>query len=159
MTSANDGDPLELGVKFRSDVAGYITGIRFYKGAGNTGTHVGHLWTLAGTLLATATFTSETATGWQQVNFATPVAIAANTTYVASYYAPTAAFAATRVTSRRSGADNAPLHALANGVERWRRLVRLGPVGTFPTSVVQSTNYWVDVVFSNTNSADIGPRR
>ena len=36
---------VELGVKFRSDVAGYITGIRFYKGAGNTGTHVGHLWT------------------------------------------------------------------------------------------------------------------
>lgn len=33
-------DPVELGVRFRSDVAGYITGIRFYKHALNTGTHV-----------------------------------------------------------------------------------------------------------------------
>ena len=32
------------GVKFRTTQAGSITGIRFYKGAGNTGTHVGSLW-------------------------------------------------------------------------------------------------------------------
>ena len=70
---------VELGVKFRSDTAGYITGIRFYKASTNTGTHVGNLWTSTGTLLATATFTNETASGWQQVNFATPVAITANT--------------------------------------------------------------------------------
>ena len=31
----------ELGVNFRSTAAGYITGVRFYKGAGNTGTHSG----------------------------------------------------------------------------------------------------------------------
>ena len=73
-------------MKFRTDVAGYITGVRFYKGTGNTGTHVGNLWTAGGTPLATATFTAETATGWQQVTFATPVAVAANTTYVASYH-------------------------------------------------------------------------
>jgi acyl-CoA thioesterase len=42
-----------VGVKFLSDVAGFITGIRFYKGATNTGTHVGHLWSADGTLLAT----------------------------------------------------------------------------------------------------------
>ena len=36
---------VELGVKFRTDVAGSITGVRFYKGSQNTGTHVGHLWT------------------------------------------------------------------------------------------------------------------
>ena len=41
-----DGGPdssVELGVKFRSDVAGAITGIRFYKATANTGTHVGNL--------------------------------------------------------------------------------------------------------------------
>ena len=42
--SVNETQPLELGVKFRSDVAGQVTGVRFYKGAGNTGTHTGHLW-------------------------------------------------------------------------------------------------------------------
>ena len=30
---------VELGVEFRSDVAGAISGIRFYKAATNTGTH------------------------------------------------------------------------------------------------------------------------
>ena len=63
--------------KFRSSTAGRIAGIRFYKGATNTGTHVGHLWTRTGTLLATATFTNETATGWQEVRFASPVDITA----------------------------------------------------------------------------------
>src|SRR5262249_61085881 len=83
------GDPgsVELGVKFRSDVAGTITGIRFYKSAANTGTHVGSLWSVGGTRLATVNFTGETASGWQQMNFATPVAIQANTDYVASSFA------------------------------------------------------------------------
>ena len=44
----NDTSAVELGVKFRSDVAGFITGIRFYKTAGNTGTHTGTLWSTAG---------------------------------------------------------------------------------------------------------------
>jgi len=33
----------------------------------------GNLWTTSGTLLATATFSNETASGWQEVTFATPV--------------------------------------------------------------------------------------
>ena len=66
---------VELGVKFKSDLKGYITGIRFYKASTNTGTHVANLWSSTGTKLATATFAGETASGWQQVNFATPVAI------------------------------------------------------------------------------------
>ena len=45
-------------------------------------TEVGPLQQYIG--LATGTFTSETATGWQQVNFATPVMLPANTTYTAS---------------------------------------------------------------------------
>ncbi|OLD80869.1 MAG: hypothetical protein AUF67_10465 [Acidobacteria bacterium 13_1_20CM_58_21] len=75
-----------MGVAFRSDVGGYIAGIRFYKNSANTGTHVGSLWGSSETLLATATFTSETSSGWQQVNFSQPVAITANTVYVASYH-------------------------------------------------------------------------
>ena len=75
-------------MKFKSDVAGSVTGIRFHKAAANTGTHVGGMWTTAGTQLASATFTDETASGWQEVDFATPVAITAGTTYVAGYFAP-----------------------------------------------------------------------
>src|SRR4029453_9639889 len=73
--SLQDTSAIEVGVKFRSEVAGYITGIRFYKGPTNSGTHVAHLWTLTGTQLASASFVGETAGGWQQVDFATPVAI------------------------------------------------------------------------------------
>src|SRR4051812_46012151 len=62
-----DGQPIELGVKFTADVDGFVTAIRFYKGAQNTGPHVGHLWSAAGTLLATATFSGESTSGWQQV--------------------------------------------------------------------------------------------
>ena len=46
-------------------------------------------------LLATATFTNETASGWQQVNFSTPITIAAGTTYVASYHTNVGRYAAT----------------------------------------------------------------
>ena len=56
---------------------GSITGVRFYKDAANTGTHTGSLWTSTGTLLATATFNNETASGWQQVTSRTPVAVTA----------------------------------------------------------------------------------
>src|SRR5207302_8669396 len=77
--AANDSAAVEVGVKFKSDVGGTITGIRFYKGPGNTGTHVGTLWSSTGTKLASATFSGETASGWQQVNFSTPVTITANT--------------------------------------------------------------------------------
>ena len=55
--SDSDTDAVELGVKFRADQDGFVTGIRFYKGTGNTGTHTGSLWNSAGTRLATVTFT------------------------------------------------------------------------------------------------------
>ena len=44
-----------------------------------------------GPSLATVTFTNESATGWQQATFSSPVPITAGTIYVASYFAPTAA--------------------------------------------------------------------
>ncbi len=56
---------------------------------------MGDLWTASGALLASATFTNETASGWQQVNFSTPVSITAGTTYVASYHTNTGNYADT----------------------------------------------------------------
>ena len=44
--------PIEVGMKFRSDEDGFITALRFYKQANNMGTHVGHLWTSTGQQLA-----------------------------------------------------------------------------------------------------------
>ena len=48
VASENDPNAVELGVKFTVDAVGAITGIRFYKGAENTGTHVGNLWSSSG---------------------------------------------------------------------------------------------------------------
>src|SRR5262249_21142747 len=66
VAAASDTQAVELGLKFQAAVNGYITGIRLYKGTGNTGAHEGHLWTSSGTLLASVSFTNETAIGWQQ---------------------------------------------------------------------------------------------
>jgi ELWxxDGT repeat protein len=144
--SQPDNAAVELGVKFYADVAGYITGIRFYKGSGNTGTHVAHLWTSTGTLLATATFTNESSGGWQQVNFSTPVAITAGTTYIASYFAPNGHYASDWGYFASSGANNGPLHALSNGAGGGDGVYVYN--GGFPHQTYQSTNYWVDVVFT-----------
>ena len=84
-----------MGVKFRADSNGFVNGVRFYKQADNTGTHLGSLWSSTGTLLATGTFTNESASGWQELDFSSPVSITAGTTYVASYFTSTGHYAAT----------------------------------------------------------------
>ena len=85
-SGVTDGVSIEVGTKFRSASAGYITALRYYKGAADTDTHVGRLWTSNGTKLAEVTFSSGTSSGWQEMPLPTPVAIAANTTYVASIF-------------------------------------------------------------------------
>ena len=144
--SVNDPNAVELGVKFRSDVSGFITGIRFYKGAGNTGTHTGSLWSSSGQRLATATFSSETASGWQQVTFSSPVAIQANTVYVASYHTNTGNYAANNNFFTTSGVDNGSLHALSSSAGGGNGVYVYG-ASAFPGNTYQATNYWVDVVF------------
>ena len=153
----NDPGAVEVGVKFRSDEPGFITGLRFYKTSGNTGTHIGHLWTTDGTQLAEATFSGETASGWQQVSLGSPVAIDANTTYIASYHAPAGHYAATSGYFASGGFDSAPLHALGEGVDGSNGVYRYGPSGSFPTDTFQSSNYWVDVVYENTVGPDTTP--
>src|ERR1700674_3381101 len=140
--AASDPNPVELGVKFRSDIGGTIKGIRFYKGRSDTGTYSGSLRSSTGALLGRATLTA-TASGWQQVNFATPIAILANTIYVASYHTSSGYYAFTSEFFAKAGVDNAPLHALAgtNGVFKY------GTSPGFPNATYQSSNYWVDVQF------------
>ncbi|RUL99617.1 DUF4082 domain-containing protein [Rhizobium chutanense] len=153
-TNLNDGQQLELGVKFTSTVGGDITGIKFYRSANDNGQNVVDLWSSTGTKLATATFTNTTASGWQTANFTTPYTIAANTTYVASYhttgaYVATANFFTAAVTS-------GPLTATAsgNGVYRYGGSAT---AGIFPNATFGATNYWADVVFRPTNANNAAP--
>jgi len=144
--NSGDAHSVELGVKFSSEVAGEVTGVRFYKSTANTGTHIGSLWSASGTLLASATFTNETASGWQQVNFSTPVPIAANTTYVAAYLAPKGDYSDTASAFATAGVSSPPLSALANSVSA-NGVFTYSSTSTFPTNSFKATNYWVDVDF------------
>ncbi len=148
--NADSGDPGSgnLGVKFTADTSGQITGIRFYKATTNVGTHVGSLWSSSGTLLASATFTSESASGWQAVLFSSPVTITAGSTYVASYFDPSGHYSYTSA-ALNSAVDNAPLHAVANSVSA-DGVYNYSTTNSFPTSTYNSTNYWVDVLFQPT---------
>jgi probable HAF family extracellular repeat protein len=141
----NDARAVELGVKFQSAVAGRVTGVRFYKGPQNTGTHVGTLWSATGTVLASATFTEETSSGWQQVNFSNPVPITPGTVYIVSYHTDIGFYSADGnyfATAHPSGPLAAPdsTSSGGNGVYAYGS-------GCFPTNTCNATNYWVDLVF------------
>ena len=158
--TTDSGDPasIEVGVKFKSDTYGYVTGIRFYKASTNTGTHIGNLWTAGGQLLASATFTGETASGWQQVNFSKPVALDKNTTYVASYFAPKGHYSQVGsyfyttppmgTNPTITNVDSPPLHALRNTNGVVNGVYSYAGASTFPTSSNNASNYYVDPVFS-----------
>ena len=143
--TTTDASAVELGVKVVPQTDGYVNGIRFYKGTGNTGTHVGTLWSASGTLLATGTFTGESGSGWQTLTFPSGVPVVAGTTYVVSYTAPAGHYAADQEFFVYSAYNAGPLSAPrsydagGNGV--------YGLPGHFPTSSYLATNYYVDVVY------------
>jgi len=153
---SGDSDGVELGVKFVANVSGTVTGVRFYKGSTNTGTHVGHLWSVTGTQLASVTFSDETASGWQTANFASPVQLTVGTTYVASYYAPVGEYSYDSSPSDPGNLGTAftsasgDLTALASGASGGNGLYKYttSAGGAFPSSSYANSNYWVDVLFT-----------
>ena len=138
--------PVELGVKFRASVPGVVTGLRFYKAAANTGTHVGNLWSIGGQRLATATFTGETASGWQQVTFSSPVTITANALYVASYFCPDGHYSG-EMNDLWQALDVPPLRVPATGEVSGNGVYSYGATTSFPVNSYVATNYMVDVLF------------
>lgn len=145
ISGAADPNAVELGVRFRADVDGLVTGVRFYKDVSNTGEHVATVWTSAGSPLGSVTFSNETSSGWQHADLPAPVPVTAGTTYIVSYHAPNGRYSADIDYFATSGHARPPLLAPpasegANGVYTY------GPHG-FPSSAYRSTNYWVDVVF------------
>src|SRR5436190_2078868 len=152
--AVTDNTPIEVGVKFRSNVSGVISGIRFYKGAANTGTHTGHLWTAGGQMLAEATFVSESASGWQTVLFQNPVPVTADTTYIASYFSAGGFFAIDAGYFTNSGVTRGPLTALQSGFDGPNGVYKYG--GGLPDGG-NTANYWVGVVFENSASDTSAP--
>jgi hypothetical protein len=153
--NASSWGTYELGVKFTSTVAGTVTGARFYKETWMGGaTHVGHLWSSTGALLATATFTNETTSGWQQVSFSSPVPIPANTVYIISFSTGGGFFGISTSFFSQGGVTNGPLTALANGVNGGDGVYQARD-GAFPNVSGAGMNFWADVAFvpsSGTNT-------
>ena len=140
-SGADEASAVTLGLRFSSDVAGVVTGVRFYKGFNNTGTHVGTLWNSAGAALATVTFANETYSGWQEASFASPVSISPNTQYVISYFAPVAHYALS-VGYDWAGVRASPLRLSASP-----SVYIYGSTNAYPISTWYNSNYFVDVVF------------
>jgi hypothetical protein len=131
----------ELGTKIILDAPGSLTAIRFWKDGRETGAHTVRLWSSTGTLLASLPVTGETAgAGWQQANFGTPIALAANTVYIVSFNA-NAFFSTTR-----SGLATPLTSGIAHSANDVKNGVYGSAAGVFPTSSFSSTNYFVDVV-------------
>ncbi len=135
---------VELGATFSSSEAGTVSAIRFYKTAANAGPHVVNLWSPDGKVLATATLpvSDETSDGWQTVDLPTPVEIAKDQTFLASYIAPQGQYAS-EPNGLAESKTNGPLTMLANG-----GVYAYGTGGTMPQSTYRSNSYFVDVVFA-----------
>ena len=157
VTTSNDGIGIETGVKFRSSVGGTITGVRFYKTSGNTGTHTGELYSSIGARLAQAVFTNETATGWQTVIFSSPVPITAGVTYIAACYSSSGNYISTD-NYFNTAVVNAPLTALADGTDGPNGVFVYGNAAAYPANSGSKTNYWVDAIFNGSvNTVDVTP--
>jgi hypothetical protein len=133
-------------MKFTASTNGAITGIRFYKGPQNTGTHTGTLWTSTGTQLGTLTFSNETASGWQTASFATPIQVTAGTTYVVGYHSN--GFYSADNNYFTSAVTNGPLTAPSSSASGGNGVYAYGSASAFPTSSFNASNYWVDVIFN-----------
>ncbi|MGO4584081.1 N,N-dimethylformamidase beta subunit family domain-containing protein, partial [Arthrobacter sp. 2RAF6] len=162
VADAADPTGIEVGAKFYSEVNGTINGVRFYKASKNTGTHTGSIWSTSGQRLATATFTGESATGWQTVTFSTPLAVVANTVYVVSYYAPVGHYSEDTAyfyphpsppPAGNSRVDSAPLHYPRSLPGTPNGLYAYGSTSAFPNESYDAEYYWVDAIFNPSGTA------
>jgi hypothetical protein len=146
----SDTAAVTLGVKFWSAQPGTIAGIRFYRGhkASSSG-YTAKLFSASGTLVASAKTAKDTCAVpcWEEVNFASPISIAANTTYVAAYYTSNGQYADDQyglTNGATSGSLVAPASAQVggNGIYTYST--------GFPTQAWNNSNYYVDISFTPT---------
>ena len=138
-------------MKFKATTAGTINGIRFYKGPQNTGTHIGSLWTIDGQLLASATLHQR-----DRVRMATGE-LPRTREHRRQHHLRRLLPQHIRVLfSDKALLHHAvrkrPLIAPASSAEGGNGTYTYGATNAFPTSSYQASNYWVDVVFTPSNS-------
>jgi Domain of unknown function (DUF4082) len=161
-----DTEPVELGMKFTTNVPGKISAIQFYRTVPIDSSYLINLWDEQGNLLGNAVSIEghQTTPGWQTVQLYPPVAIEAGKTYIASYYANNGRYPVNEnffqpkddtnaaVDDNSFSVSNGPLYALcdrelADGEYKCRNGVYKYGLSGFPTETYKSSNYWVDVIF------------
>ena len=147
-----DGAAIMVGAFIYPSVAGSVLGVRFYKGATNTGTHVGYVWKLNQAtydVVSThqVTFSGETPSGWQRMDFATPVAVGAGDIFLVGVWMPAGGYGYT-LNAFASTVTAGSLNGLADNTVSGIRNGRYGLTQELPLSHNgQATSYWVDVAF------------
>ena len=137
----------ELGSEFQTRADGFITKVRLFTHASETGNHTIRLWVLNGStysLLAgpyTWNFSAGTH-GWRQYPLTTPIAVQTSKTYIISITN------GTDLNYEKS--ENFPANT-SNTYVRYTRGVYSTTLGTVPTQTYASSCYFRDVVFSITN--------
>lgn len=137
---STDGRIWSVGNDFSSSVSGYITHLRYYRAAEETGVHTLKLWTLSGTELGSVTFDfgSDLTAGWEEGQLpGDGIAIQAGVTYTVTVttFGPRQSKTACGFSTPIS---NGPLTATGG---RW-----VEGNGIFPTNG-SCSNFWTDVKF------------
>jgi hypothetical protein len=138
--AADDNRAVELGVKVRPDVEGWVTGIRRYVGRVTDNIEVGSLWTAEGELLARSSRSLSQSIGWIDITFAAPIPVTAGTTYVASYFAESGQYPYAEGFFASGPFSNGGLTATGS-------LYDYQAEPSFPTSTYRDGNYYADVWF------------
>jgi hypothetical protein len=129
----------ELGVRIRFAEKGQITAIRCYKPEGETGSHIGKIWSVSGDLLYSVGFSGESGSGWQ-VQEISPFAVEANTSLVVSVNANAVYPSTPNGLGTLLSKGSISTESGGNGVFNTT-------VGAFPSSFYNNTNYFRDIVF------------
>jgi hypothetical protein len=125
----------EVATRFYTTQEGCVTGLRFWRASGETGTNTVRLWTYTGTQLGSGSVSS--GSGWQYVYFSGFACLDTYTYYIVSVNTNTRQ-AKTSNAFGGSQIVNGPL--VADGGYYGQ------PMGTMP-GTPSSSNFFVDVVF------------
>jgi hypothetical protein len=138
-----DTGSVELGVKFTSSQSVLATGVRVYRVDG--GTVSGSLWKAGGgSALASGTFpAAPSSPDWQDLAFTTPVPLVPGTTYIASYFAPNADYAAENYYFANKEVTVGPITALQSVEANLNGVYCYDATTCFPSDSFRDSNYWV----------------
>jgi hypothetical protein len=142
-TSADNN--YELGTRFRTDTAGFVTALRVWRPATNGPTsYTARLWTSTGAKLAQVTISAPTAGAWAEAALDSAIALNAGGTYVVSYSVASGKAYQVNNPATQVTLLSGPLGTLSDGKIG---VYTVSASGAFPTSTYQNSNYYADVRF------------